>query len=275
VTSVFGRKLNRGIAIALALVALAFVVDLVARGIFGPWTPLAVLVVWSYPLAAIFLVEWAWGRLHHRGVPAIPGLSDATCRRRGPWIALAGWVLLVTLAREGAFAPGFVLGVNWWNATDTWSGARNTSSNGVTTGTEAPAQVFAGQPLSCTASCTSPGEVCETVVRELGCDPDASTMRTGTFRITVEDPWCYLPLRKQATLHVSLDGDLFASLDADQRDAEGLPRWHIQRSVSLSIDGTLAGVMTGVSSCFAFRRHLGHELAGRLRDEINATLAES
>ena len=106
---------EQDLAVGLAVLMLVWAIKNLSEAV----SVVAVLVVplfWAYLLAVLLLVEWAILRWTKYAFPCLPFVPDRWSGHRTSLIVLVAFVGIVTLFREGAFAPGCMLEFNWYTA---------------------------------------------------------------------------------------------------------------------------------------------------------------
>jgi hypothetical protein len=228
--------------------------------------PLA-MVLWAYLLSGLLLVEWGVLRALRRGVPALPVGPDSWSGKRATLVTLLGVAGVVTLLREGALAPTFVLDMSW-SSTHTQSQRSATVTSSEMTLSGSPVRL-AGRYVDCTGLLCGAGDLCGGFRARLHCDSDdakrprpgygARALVSGTVSFP-PDPFCYEPLYKKADVQFS--GTITV----------GGSTLGASKSVFIDLNDSISEERTGLSSCYAFRRHMGAEAADLVADEINSAL---
>lgn len=259
----WGRKLNQ---LVMACLGLAVLIGLVRAGsAFTPWLIPIGALFWAYLVSVVFLVEWAALHTRMRKAPAIPLLSRVA-GRRALLIGLCVYVAAFTLAREGAFSPHFVLTVNQYKTNATTDFRTETSSNSMEMSDGEPVRL-AGRPAQCLVDCQPLGStVCEAVLDAISCD-DEPTAEGAIFvqaHINVsEEPFCFVPLFKSAKIQFTGT----ASITGNNPRAAA--------NHSLTVYGTTRLEMTGVGSCYTFRKLLGAEVGRNVVSAVNNVLSNN
>lgn len=235
------------IAGGIGLLCLVWVGNLGVEG--APWSLLWGALLWLYLCSVVFFGISVVARFF--GVaPKLPFIPADYCGR--PWVtaALALVVVLVTALREGVAAPQFVLQLNWWEATH--AVRHDLTSTFSSTALDGSEVAFRNRPLFCSMRCRGDDVGCEVVDELITCDdrpprPDAVNV---DLTVNLPDVECFVPLAKQ------LQGQYRAAVDLQASTAGASKHGH------LSVDGNVELEMTGLASCYAFRRKVG-ELVGR------------
>ncbi len=255
------RRFNRLLAAALAgglvllwlLVAGAAAIDPLALPFLA--------IFWLYLVCIALLIEWAAlrGRGQH---PELPFGPPAWSGQRWTLRALIGFVALVTLLREGAFAPGLTYDINLQTS-------HRTLTQNTTTSASSSAMDGAGQPrlagtrVQCLVTCSPNTAMCEAFTRRFHCDePDPTNAApqaflTGTVSFGAE-PFCYTPLYKSGRVPVTATLSLTTAIPG------------ANASHSMNVTGDISQTMTGIGSCYTFRRQLGEQGAELLTQTINS-----
>jgi hypothetical protein len=201
--------------------------------------PLA-LVYALYVTAALLLLKASVDLILRRPRWTVPLLG----RRLG---ALASYLLLLlfvaqlTLLREGMI-PSLSFGYDIaWTHRDVHT---STQSDRSASWQGRRPEPLLGRPIACRASCSRGGELCEKIVRDL-CEDAHSTSPNAVqveLSVTVEDPFCYLPLLKRDRLPFTAAVRIRSVSPASRT------------SIDLSISGTVEQRSIGPMSCRTYLR---------------------
>ncbi len=253
------------VAFGLILAAVLGHLAIVA-GDTAPWLMWLLAPVYAAYVMAIVLVAAAVvGRVRGRPPLPIPGLPAHMATHPRATLVLAGVVGLVTLVREGAFAPELLVSYDVYQAEHRIHASHDSSYSSTVMG-DAPAEMMAGRPVICHLRCANAGTACDAVLEGIRCDnhrdpgpePRGAVFVDGMIRVDTVD--CYTPLWKQDTIGFGAQLDL--SLTTDR----------IHASVGLSLDGALDQEATGPMSCHGFARLAAQQIVPQLRDAIVTTL---
>ncbi|MCA9621417.1 MAG: hypothetical protein KC731_20490 [Myxococcales bacterium] len=116
-----GHKLILAVAFGLAVFCLAWVGELGVKAL--PMSLLWAAVLWLYLASVLFLLARA-AMAYFRCAPALPVLSTAAAQGKPLLVGAAAFVLLVSAAREGAFA----LAIRWLTTSRPTKGAPGRST---------------------------------------------------------------------------------------------------------------------------------------------------
>lgn len=263
--SLWGQRFNTGLVVTAAVVALVWAVSLLRHG-FSLWVPPMTVVLWACLVSVALLIEWAVLARSGRGVPHLPGPLAPLSGDRRVVGAMLVFLAAVTLLREGALAPSFVLAMNAYSTQSSHNTQESTSgrSQAMGPGTEAR---MAGSYVSCQVICQPSGAVCDQLQADLLCDnhrgPNTGGRSVVYAQVNVThsgDPMCYVPLYKSASSRMDATADL--------NTARGGASAHQH----LTITSTLEHTMTGMGSCYAFKEQVGRQHAQRVGASLNAII---
>ena len=255
------RRFNRLLAAALA--GGLFLRWLLVAGTAAAIDPIALLfmaIFWLYFVCGALLIEWAILRRSGRH-PELPFGPPAWSGQRWTLRVLVGFVVLVTLLREGAFAPDLTYDINLQTSHRTTT--QNTTTSASSTAMDGAVQPrLAEARVQCLVTCSPNTAMCEAFTRRFRCDePDPTStapaaILSGTVSFGAE-PFCYTPLYKSGRVPVIA----MLSLDISTPSSRG--------SHSINLTGDIAQTMTGIGSCYTFRRQMGEQGAEMLAQALN------
>lgn len=259
--SIPGPTVLLGIVATLVLVQLLIVSGGDAPAAIWLLAPLYAL----YVTAVLLLCAAAMARLRGRSLLPLPLLSERWRSHPRSYLVLTALVVLLTLLREGAFAPDVVANYDVFQANHRTNTSRNASSNSATLG-EGAGDVMAGRRVHCSLQCANPGPTCDAVLETIRCDdardpngdPEGAVSVMGT--ISLDEPGCFSPLHKSS--QTTFGADLSANLSTGRTTT----------SVGVSIQGTLDQNATGPMSCYSYRRLAGTKIAADIAQALQATL---
>jgi len=253
-----GRRVSLAVGAALGVVCILWVAELGAGAL--PMSLVWGLVLWLFLACTAFVVAAVIGRFAGF-VPDLPGVPDGLNADRKLIAVAAAFVLLVTLAREGAFLPAFVLNLNWWDASHTVS--RNSSSSSSSTSMGTGEVFYAGRPLHCSLMCNGDEVGCAVFRAIVTCDdrePEPGGVLV-SIMLTIPEVSCYTPLAKSADVSYTAEVDLSV--------VDGMSR----KSSGLSITGNVSQEMSGLASCYVFRQELAKVISREVTTQIDSHLA--
>lgn len=254
----------------LAITAALFVALLVVHGRHDgsvAWLMWLLAPVYAlYVTAVVLLLVTAIAKLRALETPSLPLLrAPWRSHPRSTWI-LGGFVVAVTLLREGAFDP-MVVDFDLYSAEHRVQTQRTANVSSQSWG-EGPPETMAGKPVHCSLSCSSRSETCAMVLDRIRCDDDRENLSfentpfvTVGGMLRIEDPDCYVPLVKEHL--ISFSGDLSANLATNR----------VQRSMSVSLRGDLDQRAVGPMSCRNFRRMAAATIAEQVAQNLQAALS--
>jgi hypothetical protein len=254
------RRFNRSLAAALAGGLLLLWLLVAGGAAIDPIALLFMAIFWLYLVCIALLIEWAvlWRRGRH---PELPFGPPAWSGQRWTLRVLAGFVALVTLLREGAFAPDLTYDINL--QTSRRAVTQNTTTSASSTAMDGAVQPrLAETRVQCLVSCSPNTAMCQAFTRRFRCDdPDPTStaplaILSGTVSFGAE-PFCYTPLYKSGRVPVTAMLTL------------GVATPGANANHSISLTGDIAQTMTGVGSCYTFHRQLGEQGAELLAQALN------
>lgn len=254
----FNQMLAGGLSVALLLACVAGA----GSAALAPMALVFVPVFWIYLVSIVLLVEWAL-LARRRSHPELPIGPPAWNGRRGTLYVLVAIVVVVTLLREGAFAPRFTYVFNRYTSERTHHFDTHTGGTTTAVGDAAPTKL-AGHYVECNVSCSPLGNLCDAFRSRFKCDNDHPDRPVRTPPVTVfgsvsfgSDPFCYTPLYKSGAT------DIHATLNIGVSAPEGTA------SHSFTLTGNITQSMSGIASCYTFSRLLGEEGANILANAVN------
>lgn len=213
----------------------------------------------GYCLSVLTLSVVAVRSIRRRPAFPIPMVPEQFANQRWVVTALAVFVVVATLAREGAFGDEVAVDFSAYRFTDQMQTDASAQGSTQSMGEAGPPS-FAGRPASCMLSCSSPGQVCDAIMAEVNCGEAAPSSVAITGTIQVDEPWCYTPWYKDATVSFSTEATF------DLRDTAG------SRSHTLSLSGTIQQDAFGPMSCREFRRRMGGRIGAAVAAGFNDVL---
>lgn len=258
------------VVITALMLVNSLVTGIATRGAVGVvWSLLmlpAGLIYAVYVTASILICATVVAHLRRRPPPPVPLLPVRWQTHPRTYLVLGTCVVLLTLLREGAFSPAWVL--DYYAATTEERVTRSRSATHIATKGGNPSDVMAGRPVHCALECVHPGPSCQAVVASLSCreaDPTPGmVMVRGTVSTGPElGLGCYWPLAKRS--HVSLHAELELQLQTARTHTTA---W-------FDADITLDSKSRGIQSCYHFRQMVAQELAEQLAKVIQAGLDEN
>lgn len=269
---------TRSIPAPLLLLGIVAALVLLQLLIVGGTNALAImwLLAMGYALyitATLLVFAALVARVRGRPPLAVPLVPERWATERRTYLVLGGVVAVVTLLREGAFAPALTLNYDVYQAEHRTNTSRSSGGNATTFGKgfgegfgDGQPDLMAGRPVHCQLHCSNPSITCEAVLEQIRCDnhrnPDAAlegaVMVGGS--IGVEDPSCYFPLYKDS--HSNFTAQLSLVLATARTN----------KAVTATIQGTLAQDATGPMSCWSYRRLAAQKIAAEIAGALQATI---
>ena len=254
-----------GIVAALVLLQL-----LIVGGTNAPAIMWLLAIGYALYVTATLLVFAALvARLRGRPRLAVPLVPERWATDRRTYLVLGGVVAVLTLLREGAFAPALTLNYDVYQAEHRTNTSRSSGGNATTFGKgfgDGQPDLMAGRPVHCQLHCSNPSTTCEAVLEQIRCDnhrnPNAALEGAVTVggSIGVEDPSCYFPLYKDS--HSPFTAQLSLVLATDRTN----------KTVTATIQGTLDQDATGPMSCWSYQRLAAQKIAAEIAGALQATI---
>ncbi len=234
------------------------------------------LLIGAYALAWFYSLRLATLAIARRFVPGASGISldlpitaRHALRGKAAWVAPLALLGLLTVTREGAFAPDVLFDVSLqrFNTDHHW-----TSNNTYNWQTAGIGRTFLrGLPVRCDMP-SAAGPAADIVTGFNGyvtCDRTArgESGVTVTFALQTKDAWCYAPLIKTATIPYTLN----VTVTGVVREGNGV----FTGNGHIAINGQLSQSMYGIASCRAFNNAAGRRIAMDAIGVLNAFLREN
>lgn len=237
----------------------ALLLDTPSTGWWWLWNTATTPLYCAYCLASVLVAASLVQKMRGRSEVSRPSFPQRLAAKPRLQAALAVGVVLITLAREGAFGSTLSVDYNAYSINDR---IKTNSSTTAQQGGPASAQSYAGRDVTCEITCTEPGHVCGAVLAELGCNGrtvvDAMPPVTITGEIRLVEPWCFVPWYKKASVRFFLDAD-FEVADSEQGQ-------------TLSLSGVVEQTGMGPISCRQFRQHAGNRIGGAVVSSLDEVL---
>ncbi|MFW5921167.1 MAG: hypothetical protein ACOCUS_04950, partial [Polyangiales bacterium] len=169
--------------------------------------------------------------------------------------ALALFVAVVVLMREGMLGPAAALELGWYDSERVTDVESRLQTDVGPAGLPLP-PTLQGAYLECDVACDSGGPVCASFERWLVCDDERGDKPAGAERAEVEielrgmeAPGCWMPLYKQGRVEPAV------RITIHEKQGEE------DRTQRVRIDATVDETLTGLASCRTLHERLGHAVA--------------
>jgi len=183
----------------------------------------------------------------------------------GPVAIVAMYAFLVYFGNVGSYTTEF-------DSDASYSATGDVKSEG----SVRPPQFRFGYVQCMKVECSPDGDVCRGFERTFACDGDVDAKDIPAERQVVQleltvdhdrDPSCFMPLSKEASVSAKFTLNLQAVYDT--------PEGRGERVQNVAGSAKVSGTMTGVGSCFEFRRLLGAELAKTLAAQVSEVVQKN